>query len=185
MSSDYKTEFSWFALVQLSGWVDELKIFTEEELVNKAFEEAFKDGEETSNSLQFSEEHSNAGRTDNCRISSNKRVRLKCSGRGRNLSASFESLNGSPSASGCNGQNSSRKRKRRVRNNRAVENSYIAKVEQLAKIKQKQDEDKAAARLHSFKFINNCKINECAAQSSEKIETMTSLKSMNSATKFV
>ncbi|KAA8532377.1 hypothetical protein F0562_032368 [Nyssa sinensis] len=38
--------------------VDKLKIITKEELVNKAFEEAFKDGEGTANSSQISEEHS-------------------------------------------------------------------------------------------------------------------------------
>lgn len=40
--------------------VDELKIIAEEELVNKAFEEAFKDVVQTGNSSEVSEEQSNA-----------------------------------------------------------------------------------------------------------------------------
>lgn len=36
----------------------------------------------------------------------------------------------------------------------SVQDSYTAKVEELVKIKQKQDEDKAAAKLHSFKFVS-------------------------------
>ena len=36
-----------------------------------------------------------------------------------------------------------------------VQGSYMAKVKQLARIKQKQDEDKAATRLHSFKYVSN------------------------------
>eukprot|EP00261_Vitis_vinifera_P017695 XP_010647480.1 PREDICTED: uncharacterized protein LOC104878601 isoform X2 [Vitis vinifera] len=43
--------------------VDELKIFTEEELVDKAFKEAFKDSEGAQHSSQLSDENSNAGFT--------------------------------------------------------------------------------------------------------------------------
>lgn len=35
-----------------------------------------------------------------------------------------------------------------------VQASYIAKVEKVVKIKQKQDEDKAAAKLHSLKLVS-------------------------------
>lgn len=35
----------------------------------------------------------------------------------------------------------------------SVQIKYIEKVEELAKIKKKQDEDKAAVRLHSFKLV--------------------------------
>lgn len=34
-----------------------------------------------------------------------------------------------------------------------VQDAYIAKVEELAKLKQKQDEDKAAVRLHCFRSV--------------------------------
>ncbi|KAL3845441.1 hypothetical protein ACJIZ3_002844 [Penstemon smallii] len=43
-----------------------------------------------------------------------------------------------------------KKRKRFSKKNNYFDESYIAKVEQLAKIKQKQEEDKASVRLHSF-----------------------------------
>jgi len=33
-----------------------------------------------------------------------------------------------------------------------MQDNCIGKVEQLVKIRQRQDEDKAAARLHSFKY---------------------------------
>ncbi|XP_031266908.1 snRNA-activating protein complex subunit [Pistacia vera] len=57
--------------------------------------------------------------------------------------------------------------------------SCIQKVERLASIKQKQDEDKAAARLHSFN--SSCKSNELAIPSSDKIERFQSLRSTNFA----
>uniref|UniRef100_A0A5B7AJF4 Putative snRNA-activating protein complex subunit n=1 Tax=Davidia involucrata TaxID=16924 RepID=A0A5B7AJF4_DAVIN len=167
--------------------VDELKIITDEELVNKAFEEEFKDGEVTGNSSQVSEEHSNLGREDDGGISSSEHACLETSGRGTDVSASYEFLNGSSSQIGDNGKSrknisKKRKRKRHInRRNHALEESYIAKVEQLARIKEKQDEDKAAARLHSFN--GSCRINECAIISSEKTERTTSLKSISSTTK--
>uniref|UniRef100_A0A5B7AJM0 Putative snRNA-activating protein complex subunit n=1 Tax=Davidia involucrata TaxID=16924 RepID=A0A5B7AJM0_DAVIN len=167
--------------------VGELKIISEEELVNKAFEEAFKDGEVTGNSSQVSEEHSNAGREVDGKISSIEHACLETPGRRRDASASYESLNDSPSGMGDSGKSrknisKTRKRKRHInRRNHALEESYIAKVEQLARIKQKQDEDKAAARLHSFN--GSYRINECAIISSEKTERMTSLKSIRSTTK--
>lgn len=36
----------------------------------------------------------------------------------------------------------------------SAQSSYTAKVEDLVNIKQKQDADKAVARLHSFKFVS-------------------------------
>ncbi|KAK1309941.1 snRNA-activating protein complex subunit [Acorus calamus] len=57
-----------------------------------------------------------------------------------------------------------------------LESNYIEKVEELAKIKQKQDEDKAAARLHSFngsaKFV----------ESAPKLEKMDRKKALRSVT---
>nr|GMD56716.1 snRNA-activating protein complex subunit isoform X1 [Ipomoea batatas] len=60
-----------------------------------------------------------------------------------------------------------------------IQESYIAKVEQLARIKHRQEEDKAAARLHSF----NCGTMNSAPKSSEKSERITSLKSISSSRK--
>ncbi|XP_050288171.1 snRNA-activating protein complex subunit isoform X3 [Quercus robur] len=59
--------------------------------------------------------------------------------------------------------------------------NYTAKVEELVKIKQKQDEDKAAAKLHSFNA--SCKITEGAITLSERTERMKSLRFTRSATK--
>ncbi|KAL7213844.1 hypothetical protein ACSBR2_016389 [Camellia fascicularis] len=168
--------------------VDELKIIAEEELVNKAFEEAFKDVVQTGNSSEVSEEQSNAGRKDDGRISSCGHAGLEGSGMLEDASASFKSLNGFPQRTGDNGKlsgNISKKRKMRGRiinqQNHTSKESYIRKVEQLAKIKQKQDEDKAAARLHSFN--GSCRIIECATLSSDGSERMKALKSLSSTTK--
>ncbi|GLT64392.1 hypothetical protein SLA2020_368900 [Shorea laevis] len=141
--------------------VDELKILSEEELVDLAMKEAFQDNEDHENPLQPSEEPSSAAeRSSNlsvteCATGNNSRKRKK--------------------------DNNSRKGKKTKANNHAVESSYSAKVEQFVKVKQKQDEDKAAARLHSFNA--SCKINECAITLSERTERMKSLRFTNSATK--
>ncbi|KAF8395857.1 hypothetical protein HHK36_019811 [Tetracentron sinense] len=170
--------------------VDELKILSEEELVDKAFKEAFKGDEDNGNYSHFSDEHSNGVRKNDCRISSHENACLESSEKELSTSASYESLNGSLVEVGNGGRldkNNSKKRKKRGRifdrNSRAgeLEGNYIAKVEQLAKIKQKQDEDKATARLHSFN--GSCKIDEGATPSSEKNERMISLRSITSATK--
>ncbi|GMP75955.1 hypothetical protein CsSME_00032856 [Camellia sinensis var. sinensis] len=127
-------------------------------------------------------------RKDDGRISSCGHAGLEGSGMLEDASASFKSLNGFPQRTGDNGKlsgNISKKRKMRGRiinqQNHTSKESYIRKVEQLAKIKQKQDEDKAAARLHSFK--GNCRIIECATLSSDGSERMKALKSLSSTTK--
>ncbi|XP_062146664.1 snRNA-activating protein complex subunit-like isoform X2 [Alnus glutinosa] len=142
--------------------VDELKILSEEELVDMAMKEAFQDKEDLENPLQPTEELSSAAeRSSNplsvteCANGNNSRKRKK--------------------------DNNSRKEKKTKANSYAVESSYTAKVEQFVKVKQKQDEDKAAARLHSFNA--SCKINECAITLSERTERMKSLRFTNSATK--
>ncbi|KAK3009538.1 hypothetical protein RJ639_014638 [Escallonia herrerae] len=206
--------------------VDDLKILTEEELVNKAFEVAFEDDEVDGNASQVSKEYPNAGKPDDDGISGTKDACLESSERVRDA----VQINDSPSKTVEHGQsekmvlrkrkgkrhidwenvehrqsekmvlrnrkgkrhidwdndtleecknilkkskkkrntlevhkNISRKRRKRRVNWKTdtvnifsklhVQESYIAKVEQLAKIKQKQDEDKAAARLHSFKYV--------------------------------
>uniref|UniRef100_A0A2N9IJX5 snRNA-activating protein complex subunit n=1 Tax=Fagus sylvatica TaxID=28930 RepID=A0A2N9IJX5_FAGSY len=126
--------------------VDELKVLSEEELVDMAMKEAFEHQEE---------KHSQqpAGHT----------------------------RPGSPSATACVENNNPRKRTKTKANNQAIQNSYTAKVEEVVKIKQKQDEDKAAARLHSLNA--SCKINNCAITLSERTERMTSLRFTTSVTK--
>ncbi|XP_020586951.1 snRNA-activating protein complex subunit isoform X2 [Phalaenopsis equestris] len=81
-------------------------------------------------------------------------------------------------------QKGSKKRGRRFdRNTRAaeLESCYVGRVTQLAKIKQRQDEDKLAARLHSFS--GNSKSMEGAMVTLDKIEKMQSLKLMTSSLK--
>ncbi|XP_043702175.1 snRNA-activating protein complex subunit isoform X2 [Telopea speciosissima] len=172
--------------------VDELKVLTEEELVDIAFREAFKEREGDENSLQLLEESSNGERKDQ-RISNNEITCSESVEMNNNTSCSPDSLNrsivekGEDNCSSRFSKNNSKKRKKRGRafdrESRAAEldNSCIAKVEQLARRKQKQDEDKAATQLHSFN--GSWKINEGTVSSSEKIERMKSLRSMTSVTK--
>ncbi|XVE85319.1 hypothetical protein DITRI_Ditri17bG0082200 [Diplodiscus trichospermus] len=158
--------------------VDDLKIIKEEELVEMALKEAFKEDEHVGNNAQGLENDSNSGY---CRNPENKHARLESSAV-ENVSTSIESSNGCPdtvlNGAAMGRKKSSKRRKRRRTNNHLVENTYIKKVEELAKIKQKQDEDKATARLHSLTAIS--KISDCAIPSSDKVERMKSLRSMNS-----
>ncbi|KAL9451973.1 hypothetical protein AB3S75_007888 [Citrus x aurantiifolia] len=156
--------------------VDELKVYTEDELMDMALKETFtnrlRDDGSAENSSQPSEERSSAGRN------------LERSGKQENRKSSTKKK---------------KKKKKKKKANRLTvvyELSYlllqvffqlrlgnfIAKAEQLSSIKlikQKQDEDKAAARLHSFN--SSCKFNEYAVPFSDKTERMKSLRSNNSA----
>uniref|UniRef100_A0A803QIS3 snRNA-activating protein complex subunit n=1 Tax=Cannabis sativa TaxID=3483 RepID=A0A803QIS3_CANSA len=73
------------------------------------------------------------------------------------------------------------KRKRSMAKTRADKEVYIAKVQELAKIKQKQDEDKASVRLHSFN--HNCRPIESTTPSFEKSERLKPLRSAAAGTK--
>ncbi|KAG5543723.1 hypothetical protein RHGRI_016473 [Rhododendron griersonianum] len=78
----------------------------------------------------------------------------------------------------------SKKRKRMKGSNHIFEDdgSFDAKVEPFLKIKRKQEEEKASARLHSFNGSLQ-KTNECENKSSDDIERMTSLRSIDGVTK--
>ncbi|GLT38817.1 hypothetical protein SLA2020_130390 [Shorea laevis] len=156
-------------------FVDDLRILSEEQLVEIALKEAFKDGD---NSSKASEKCSNAW-------SRNKQACLGSTCMGDDNSASGDFANGCSSGNSSNQtaltkKNSSRKRRRKVHDHH-IENGYIAKVEELVKIKQKQDEAKAAARLHCLS--SSCQSNDCSVSSSENIERMQSLRSTTSARK--
>ncbi|XP_037495224.1 snRNA-activating protein complex subunit isoform X4 [Jatropha curcas] len=158
--------------------VDELKIFTDEDLVEKAFKDTPNDQNKNVNFSPSSEEHLNA-RT----------------GRGEDPSAALEPLNGRTCCDGTIDDNKSRMRKRslkpsdgshtgnncntiinnNLRKQKGSKESCLKKVDELLKIKQKQDEDKAAARLHSL----NCKISKGVIMSSERTEAMKYLKFTN------
>ncbi|EXC08246.1 hypothetical protein L484_012702 [Morus notabilis] len=144
--------------------VDELKIFTEEELVDMAMKEAFEEGENQEKPSTLADRLSNEEKKDDSKISNNKDV---CSENAtRETNGSLED--------GIMKTCSSRKKQKRMAHRHAGEETYIAKVEELAKIKKKQDEDKAAVRLHSFNPSG--RIVECATPSSEKIERMKPLR---------
>ncbi|XP_035544201.1 snRNA-activating protein complex subunit-like isoform X3 [Juglans regia] len=154
--------------------VDELKILSEEELVDMAMKVAFQQGDHENSSQPLEEQSAAAGKGDAHSRSRNKHACSESFSGGEKLLSSSEIPNDSPSLTGSIQNSHSRKRKRRKANNHAIEDSYTAKVEQLVKIKQKQDEDKAAARLHSFN--GGCEINESAITLSEGTERMKSLR---------
>ncbi|CAH8390363.1 unnamed protein product, partial [Eruca vesicaria subsp. sativa] len=61
--------------------------------------------------------------------------------------------------------------------------AYIANVEQLAKLKQKHDENKAHVRLHCFGFdFPSAKLGKMQSKSLEGFEKMYSLKSVDNCT---
>lgn len=171
--------------------VDELKVLSEEELVDKAFKEACKDTELIESSLQIPEDNSNEIQANGCQMPNNEIACLENSRHESNTTKSHESLNESRLRvhSGNSLENmdqqGSKKRKRKGRNldkdNHFVEleSVYLERVEELAKIKQKQDEDKAAARLHSF----NVNTVEGTISVAEKVEKMRSLRFISSAMK--
>lgn len=172
--------------------VDELKIYTEEELVEKALQEAFQNNDE--NEPQVLEDLSNRMSKDDLGTSCCAIAHSESSEKRINTSPSYESLNGSlvqvgdPDSSGILVESNSKKSRKRGRkfdrDCRAaeLESSYTAKVKQLANLKQKQDEDKVAARLHSFN--GSCNAGDGVVPSSENIERMRTLRFINSSTKM-
>ncbi|KAL0407166.1 UNVERIFIED_CONTAM: snRNA-activating protein complex subunit [Sesamum latifolium] len=165
--------------------VDELKIIGEDELVNKAFEEAFKEGELAVDASQVTEEHLSPRRTDDNGTSGGlENDGLHNSDGDIKAIVSSECSNVLPLRA-CrdkkSNKNHSGKRKKR-RHEREEDNSfdesYIAKVEELARIKQKQEEQKAAVRLHSF---DSSKVP--GSKATAKADKIRSLKSASVSTK--
>ncbi|KAK6133136.1 hypothetical protein DH2020_033175 [Rehmannia glutinosa] len=157
--------------------VDELKIIREDELVNKAFEEAFKDGELAMNASQVSGEQLSP---DDNGASGLEVGLLQNSEGDMKALVSSESSNVLPLRTCHNkksNKNHSGKRMKRKRNNDKNNNFdeiYLAKVEQLARIKQKQEEDKAAVRLHSFeepRYAANTKADKISSLKSGSVST--------------
>ncbi|XP_014509627.1 snRNA-activating protein complex subunit isoform X1 [Vigna radiata var. radiata] len=127
-----------FAHLDIS--VDDLKIFTEDQLMDIALKEVFKGTENDENHPPLPDQ-------PNARCGEKKS-----------------------------------KRRRRGINNSVLDVDCIEKVEQVVRIKQKQEEDKAAVKLHSFNPA--FKINE-AAHKSTKTERMRTLRSTSSTRKQV
>ncbi|KAG7963266.1 hypothetical protein I3843_09G110400 [Carya illinoinensis] len=160
--------------------VDELKILSEEELVNMAMKVAFQ-GDHENSSQPLEEQSAAAGKGDAHSRSRNKNACSESFSGGEKLLSSSEIPSDSPSLTDSIQNSHSRKRKRIKANSHIIEDGYTAKVEQLVKIKQKQDEDKAAARLHSFN--GGCEINESAITLSGGTERMKSLRFTSYAAK--
>ncbi|KAG5024091.1 hypothetical protein JHK85_020433 [Glycine max] len=117
--------------------VDDLKIFTEDDLMDMALKEVFQ---------------------------------------GRENDENHPPLLDQPNASRFGEKKSNRKRK--GTNDSVLESDCIEKVEQVVRIKQKQEEDKASVKLHSF----DRRINE-AVHKSTRTERMRTLRSTSSTRK--
>ncbi|RHN60989.1 hypothetical protein MtrunA17_Chr4g0031761 [Medicago truncatula] len=87
---------------------------------------------------------------------------------------------------GCRGQKKQLRRKSRLTNKPILDSNCKEKVEEVVRIKQKQEEDKAQVRLHSFQLLSffspDCRINK-SANKSIKTQRMMSLRSTSSARK--
>uniref|UniRef100_A0A1D1ZJH7 snRNA-activating protein complex subunit 3 n=1 Tax=Anthurium amnicola TaxID=1678845 RepID=A0A1D1ZJH7_9ARAE len=133
--------------------VDELKVFTEEELVEKALE-ALEETNNGGNSSLVLSDNSVSMEDDFSTMSDRQIVPVTSSSTGGTGLNSIE--NHGKDHSKENGQHISKKRKKRGRlfdrDTRASELDSVSfqKVLSYAEIKRNQDEDKAAARLHSF-----------------------------------
>ncbi|KAF6145959.1 hypothetical protein GIB67_033318 [Kingdonia uniflora] len=154
--------------------VNELKIFSEEELVDEALRDAFQGDECNESSSQVPVELANCIREDWHLEGSENEV--------SNLAGTYDEDIPDKLA-----RIDSKKKKKRGRtfdrDTRAteLESSYTAKVVELAKIKQNQDRNKAAARLHSFN--GSRKIDDGPSSSSGNIAKIKSLKYITSAPK--
>ncbi|XP_019251944.1 PREDICTED: snRNA-activating protein complex subunit isoform X3 [Nicotiana attenuata] len=148
--------------------VEDLKTFSEEELVAQAFEEACRDDELIKESSQTLTEH--LGTRSEREVDSST-IHDPSDYVARDNKGSDKS------------KSNKRKRGKNVHQKNTVDEDYVLKVEQLAKIKEKQEEEKAAARLHSFN--GSCSSSHSASTSSSKIGRMTSLKSISSGTKVL
>ncbi|KMT14965.1 hypothetical protein BVRB_3g064730 isoform A [Beta vulgaris subsp. vulgaris] len=162
--------------------VDELKIYSDEELVAEAMKIAFEDDLEDETSSDMAEDPCCSRAEDYQRMFD------------ADMYASCDSSTGFSSDTSYNGDKvdaNLNKRKRNTKNkakskngktkklinhakDNQVDDSYLAKVEHLAKIRQKQEEDKASVKLHSF----NREKDDAAALSSG-IETLKYLEAYN------
>ncbi|KAG0470831.1 hypothetical protein HPP92_017531 [Vanilla planifolia] len=174
--------------------VYDLKVFTEEELVEQALKEKSENGSVHDESLQIVE-HANCPSSKANFL--NKEVtgfncdkEISCSGSANGtgrLGSSVLLCNSSILAHNDSEKVQKKKSNKRGRlfdrNTRAaeLESNYFEKAKDLAKIKQRQDEDKSAARLHSF--CDNSKSMKGSFVTSANIEKMQSLRSINSSMK--
>ncbi|XP_028787757.1 snRNA-activating protein complex subunit-like isoform X1 [Neltuma alba] len=162
--------------------IDELKVYTEEELMNMALKKAFQVAENNENHPPTSDQ-SNAGIEDDHNMSSNDHPSLNTNicGTGSDAPTSFEPSNRSSGTTANRTMTGKISRRRRKGTNAIyVQGGCTEKVDEVVKIKQKQEEDKVAVRLHSFNPA--CKINQSALKSA-RTETLRSLRSTSSSKK--
>ncbi|XP_042432213.1 snRNA-activating protein complex subunit-like isoform X1 [Zingiber officinale] len=162
--------------------VDELKVLTEEELVENALKDDVKDVACLDDS-QLYLECSDDIVVDRC-ISEKENVCLTNSiSECINLDHSIISNDSDTLAHESNDLGKKVKKKKGTKRGRRfdrdsratdLEGIFFTKVDELAKIKQRQDEDKLAARLHSFS--GNSKLSEGIVSSSQKLKKMKSLR---------
>ncbi|XP_031480932.1 snRNA-activating protein complex subunit [Nymphaea colorata] len=165
--------------------VDDLKILSEEDLVERALKEAFKLPEETG-SVSSSEEQSVKMNAD---VHNDPTDDFPCPERA-NQESSTETMGFTAPSEGSSETvvHSVKKKRGRVfdRNSRAAEldGADMSKVEQLAQVKRRQDEDKAKAELHSLRAEMNERTTSVAESQAVKSSSsifITSSSKMNAA----
>ncbi|KAI3760905.1 hypothetical protein L1987_51307 [Smallanthus sonchifolius] len=177
--------------------VDELKILSEEDLVDIAFQASLKGDNLTRDSSLSSEECSDGrtvdadpacsvklGRDEDYVPSNNLPKRSKRIGNklkmNRNVTKKRSKRTGNKPKMN---RNVTKKSKRMTQKDTTDEEDYMVEVEKVAEIKQKQEEDKSAARLHSFSGVSG--LVACVLPSLEKKEQMLSFNFTNSSTQKV
>nr|XP_043632882.1 snRNA-activating protein complex subunit-like [Erigeron canadensis] len=130
--------------------VDELKVLSEEELVDMAFQASLEGGNMRRDTSSLSKECSN-GTTNASKITDASLTYSK-SGLDEDYVPSNEFRKGSKRTinKGKMNGDSSKKSRRAIKKDITHEEDYMIEVEKVAMIKEKQEEDKSAARLHSF-----------------------------------
>ncbi|CAN1191991.1 snRNA-activating protein complex subunit [Linum perenne] len=167
--------------------VDDIKIRSNEELVEMALKEVFKDGGENGSSSQPSKPNPNDRVGGDLSTSSKMHTRSRSFQRKGGASATPESVDSADSetksATNSNTRSGKKSRKKKIDILKGVEESYPAILDDLLNIKKKQDEDKATTNLHSLSA--GCKVNKSSIASIESGTIMKSLRSVNSNMQLV
>ncbi|XP_076916202.1 snRNA-activating protein complex subunit-like isoform X1 [Bidens hawaiensis] len=159
--------------------VDELKILSEEELVEMAFQATLKGGNLTKDSSP-SPDHCSDG-TSSCSGAVDADVACSVNSRTDEDYAPSNDLPKRSKRSKNTGKingNANKKSKRLVQKDTIHEEDYMVEVEKVAELKQKQEQDNLAARLHSFSGTSG----SVSAPSLEKKDPMSSFNFTNSST---
>ncbi|XP_008459095.1 snRNA-activating protein complex subunit isoform X1 [Cucumis melo] len=153
--------------------IDELKLFTEEQLLNMALEESLQSDENANNQSELPEENMNAGLLRSLILLRKNGILRECEEEvnGHNLEAD-------PASNANRSTNKMTTRKRKKEELSIIEEKSIAKVAEIAKLKQKQEADRAVVQLHAFKWKK-----DIASSSSESKERLKSLRSTNTSAK--